>query len=1838
MNSPAWLGDDLIFLIGLPRSGSTLLQRILSGHAAIHSVAEPWLMLHPVYATRASGFDAEYDATLARQGLEDFLGGLDNGADRHDDAVRAYAHTLYAAARAGRGRPLFLDKTPRYWYILPDLKRLFPRARFIYLLRNPLAIAASVLRTWFDGDMAALAASTHARDLDDGPRAIADAIGRLDAHDHVLRYEDLVADPERTLRAVCGFLNIDFDAGMLDYGRRPRLAGRHGDAVSIERHARAVTDYRDTWESYLADRDRQAFARDYLVRLGAPTLDAWGYPADALLTRIAAQDTPAAADDAEADRLNADGQRRFAEGRHREARDLFQTVTARYPAFVMAYNNLAVANWQLGDPAGAVDALTRGLERAPLDRDLILNAAEILPALGHAQDACLLCDRYLEQAPGDTAVAATRKRLAAGQGEAPVVQCATEPAACTPVAGPAVDAEVLIGTSIAPFGIAKQQRAVQSWLDLGFRVLSLNVQHEIDELAPLFPGVRFVRADRDGRRAAGKPYVYLDDLLATLAREAQGVAGIVNSDIVLRAGQGLREFLAAQAADALVYGSRIDVDGLDDETGNRYHRGYDFFFFGRHLIAKIPSAEFMLGVPWWDYWLPAAFIMQRLPALRLDTPLAYHKRHGANYSGELLQSYGDAFVARCTGQPFVRLFEQCIELKVGDARYGVLADAALDHLSRHSGRVTLPRPVAQAATAVPATSARPRISAIVSTYNSEAFIADCLDDLARQTVADDIEIIVIDAASPQNERAVVERFQADHPECRVHYRRTERRIGVYAAWNLAARMAQGEYLITCSTNDRLRLDACEILARTLDENPEVALVYGNSFLSNRPHEAFHAPTLTSLYVWPAYSYRLLTEMCMVGPHPMWRRSVHDDVGFFDEDLVALGDQAFWLRLGETHRLMNLPDFTGLYYVSESSITGDLDRVQAETDRVQARHRAKCRFREWSQRRRRQVLLSERGAGIGLGLFVHCRAAEMAALAETLDALAALPDPGWTLTVLSPEACPDPAFVQEAQLDWVTYEAAADFVAARDQAVSESGADWIALVEPGDRPAPSLLHDLVAYLRNHPDCRVVYTDEDAAGESDKALTLKLKPDWNADLQRSAFYVGKLCLFQNAALREVGGVGDFVHVCNEDILWRIWSRFGDHAVGHIGEVLVTYDAAAGPPAPDVLRERRAVLEAHLARTRSGATLEAGMLPGTFEVRYPLLDTPSVSVLILAETDGANLARCIASVVDNTEYPGLEIVVGAPLRLAEQTAAFVAGRFGDRSGLRVVAVPEQGGTGLQLNSLAEQAGGEVLVFLRDQVVALQPTWLVHMLAHCLRADVGLVGARIVNQRRALVHAGIALGLGGSGVGLRVNEGMHLSTPGYLNFNQVVREVGAVSSLCMMIGTGDFVRSGGFAQTLGVTLFRDLDFSQRIRAEGRKVIWTPHATLMYSGEQAQVDGFAKSREHLREEAGYLHTHWLKVLARDPAWHPQLATMSRNFDLEIDFPCGWNPDLDTGPKVLAAGTGSLGSWYYRGQQPVERLTREGLVRSTFVRFPRGDAPLTFPGPVDIERMRPDTLLLHNAVHDMHIEALLAFRKHNDLFVVFGQDDLMFELPKSNPFAKTVYKDMKKRLRRCLDLSDRLVVTTEPLAQALRGWIDDVRVVPNYLDASVWSGLASRRGVGTRPRVGWAGATQHGGDLRLLEEVVRETAKDVDWVFLGMCPPALRPYIAEFHAGVPLAEYPAKLASLDLDLAVAPLEYNRFNEAKSNLRLLEYGALNWPVIASDIEPYRGAPVCLVGNQPRAWINAIREHLADRPALHAAGDRLGRWVQDHWLLQSHLDDWLDVLSPCRRSAASRSETS
>lgn len=281
------LGENLIFLISLPRSGSTLLQHIISSHSSVASTAEPWMLLPSIYALREGGLKTDYNANIGQIGLAEFLQQLPDGEERYYMAVRKMALELYNAFLLEHNKERFLDKTSRYYLILPELFRIFPKAKYIFLLRNPLAVLASFLDVMVRGNLTRLTADPGIRhDLLDGYRLIQEGINYLGEGATIIKYENLVLDPETTIKTLCQQLDLVYEPNMLNYGDLGVLPGTLVDPKSIHRHHKPVADYIDIWRSKFKSAQELHLARAFLAHLGRPLVESIGYPYDELLTVV----------------------------------------------------------------------------------------------------------------------------------------------------------------------------------------------------------------------------------------------------------------------------------------------------------------------------------------------------------------------------------------------------------------------------------------------------------------------------------------------------------------------------------------------------------------------------------------------------------------------------------------------------------------------------------------------------------------------------------------------------------------------------------------------------------------------------------------------------------------------------------------------------------------------------------------------------------------------------------------------------------------------------------------------------------------------------------------------------------------------------------------------------------------------------------------------------------------------------------------------------------------------------------------------------------------------------------------------------------------------------------------------------------------------------------------------------------------------------------------------------------------------------------------------------------------------------------------------------------------
>ncbi|CAI8744682.1 O-antigen biosynthesis protein [Pseudomonas sp. IT-P171] len=773
-------------------------------------------------------------------------------------------------------------------------------------------------------------------------------------------------------------------------------------------------------------------------------------------------------------------------------------------------------------------------------------------------------------------------------------------------------------------------------------------------------------------------------------------------------------------------------------------------------------------------------------------------------------------------------------------------------------------------------------------------------------------------------------------------------------------------------------------------------------------------------------------------------------------------------------------------------------------------------------------------------------------------------------------------------------------------------DWILLLQAGDRLHPHALVIMAERmaLRAHALC--LYSDE---GTHDGRASSQpiFKPDFNLDLMRSLPYVGRQLAFKCEALSAIGGFDEqYAGLAPHDVLWRLVETHGLHVVEHVPEVLVQsqYSYADWIREPSIQAHAAPVVRAHLQRLGVSAQVDSYPDSPMTRVGYRYEQPASVSILIPASADLLTLRHCVESLFEHTHYGSYEVLLIASGDESAEVQGWLTameGLGGDQ--LRVVRVQSRS-RAESLNQASELARGDYLLLLDAECALFDGQWLNELMLQAQRPEVGVVGPKLFGRDGKVASCALVLGLRG----LAGNPFLGCADSSYLDRLRVVQNWSALSLDCLLVRRALFRELQGLdTDSLRKNWF-DADLCLRARELGYLIVWTPFskvARLGVASDSSDVD------QEADEQAFY--QRWLPSVACDPNYNRNLSLTQGSFNLEPGLRNGWDPFIDRAmPSVLALPFNASGVGHYRVIQPFTELERAGWIQ--------GRLSFSMPKPVEAEREKPDVIIIQLRYANESSKEIARLKQFSNARRIFEIDDYIIDPPKKNDHVRNWPSNTGQKLSQAIGLCDRLVVSTEPLADALSHMHQDIRVVPNMLAASLWAGLNSERQTSIKPRVGWAGGTSHRGDLELMLEVVQRLADEVDWIFFGMCPEILRPYVKEFHKAVQLAQYPQKLASLNLDLALAPLEQNLFNDCKSNLRLLEYGVCGYPVICTDTKAYAGYLPCtrVRENSTEQWLDAIRMHLSDPQASYRQGDALREVVlRDYLLTPRHLQHWANA---------------
>jgi glycosyltransferase involved in cell wall biosynthesis len=215
----------------------------------------------------------------------------------------------------------------------------------------------------------------------------------------------------------------------------------------------------------------------------------------------------------------------------------------------------------------------------------------------------------------------------------------------------------------------------------------------------------------------------------------------------------------------------------------------------------------------------------------------------------------------------------------------------------------------------------PKISLLVSLYDGDEHIEGFLKNMVLQSVFEDCELIIVDANSPGNEKQTIERYAKKYTN--IIYKRLDYDPGIYGCWNVALEMATGEFISNANIDDRRSLQQIEIFANELVNNPDVDLVYSDCLATHQPNETYSRNSSDGeVYPIKDFSPENMIK-CLPGCMPLWRKSMHDGIGTFNDKYKFAGDWDMWLKaVRNGSKFKRVLGQHGLYYYNPKGLSTD----------------------------------------------------------------------------------------------------------------------------------------------------------------------------------------------------------------------------------------------------------------------------------------------------------------------------------------------------------------------------------------------------------------------------------------------------------------------------------------------------------------------------------------------------------------------------------------------------------------------------------------------------------------------------------------------------------------------------------------------------------------------------------------------------------------------------------------------------------------------------------------------------------------------------------------------------
>ncbi|MDP5031855.1 glycosyltransferase [Paraglaciecola sp.] len=447
-------------------------------------------------------------------------------------------------------------------------------------------------------------------------------------------------------------------------------------------------------------------------------------------------------------------------------------------------------------------------------------------------------------------------------------------------------------------------------------------------------------------------------------------------------------------------------------------------------------------------------------------------------------------------------------------------------------------------------------------------------------------------------------------------------------------------------------------------------------------------------------------------------------------------------------------------------------------------------------------------------------------------------------------------------------------------------EFIALMDNDDELTKDALYEVVKALQCE-DFDFIYSDEDKLELSGEFTDVHFKPDFSPDMFMCHNYLSHLGVIRRSLVEKVGGWRPGYEGAQDyDLYLRVLEL--TNKIAHIPKVLYHWRKIPGSTAAEFSEKNyaqeagRKALEDALERRNIDGIVVNGNTPGTYRVKYSIINEPKVSIIIPFYNKPELLTQCLDSIIKySKKYNNYEVICvnnNSDDEAIDELITYYTSNF---HRIRFVEFNEPFNySRINNEAVKHYATGDYLLFMNNDIELIDNEWLVGLLEHCQRKEVGAVGAKLLYPNDKIQHAGLVLAPETGHAIINVFKNQDADYPSYFARLHSICNYAAVTAALMMVSRADFDAVSGFDEENLAIAYNDVDFCLKLMDLGKSNVYSPYVTAYHheSASRGLDDNFEKLNRQ-RKELFAMRTMRRKYFTKnDKYYSPNLNQFSEDF------------------------------------------------------------------------------------------------------------------------------------------------------------------------------------------------------------------------------------------------------------------------------------------------------------------------------------------------------------------------